>query len=135
MPGKKDFVNVKINGKKTKIQKRQIYSTIYETYLEFEEKNPDLKIGFSKFAELRQKHIVLPGASGIHNVCVCTYHQNPKLMIANSEINKCSEFKILGGEGFTGEIKYSHLLTHLMCTPPTDKCWLGECDLCVDTSE
>ena len=52
MPGKKDFVNVKINGKKTKIQKRQIYSTIYETYLAFQEKTLTLKLDFPNLLSL-----------------------------------------------------------------------------------
>ena len=37
---------------------------------------------FSKFAEFRPKECVLPGSSGTHSVCVCTKHQNVKLMIA-----------------------------------------------------
>ena len=41
-----------------------------------------MKIGLSKFAELRPKECVLAGASGTHNVCVCTIHQNVKLMLS-----------------------------------------------------
>ena len=40
-----------------------------------------MKIGFSKFAELRPRYCVLAGASGTHSVCICTIHQNVKLMI------------------------------------------------------
>ncbi|KAK6191101.1 hypothetical protein SNE40_002846 [Patella caerulea] len=33
------------------------------------------------FAALRPKWCVLAGASDTHSVCVCKYHQNPKLMV------------------------------------------------------
>ena len=40
-----------------------------------------IKVGFSKFADFHPKHCVLAGASGTHSVCVCTIHQNVKLMM------------------------------------------------------
>ena len=81
MPGKKDFVSVKKEGKRVHVQKRLVLSNLREVYHEFKEKLPDQKIGFSKFAELRPKHCILAGASGTHAVCVCTIHQNVKLMM------------------------------------------------------
>ena len=125
MPGKRDCVSMTVNGVKGRVQKRQILCTIFEAYLHFKDENPMVKIGFSKFAEVRQKNIVLPGATGTHIVCVCTYHQNPKLMIANSGIETKQEFKIIVGEGYTGPLKYQHLLAKLMCNPATQSCWLG----------
>ena len=53
MPGKKDCVTKKIGGEKVKVQKKQILFTVYDTYLQFKELNPNIKIGFSKFAEHR----------------------------------------------------------------------------------
>ena len=70
MPGKKDFVSVKKEGKRLHVQKRLVLSNLRDIYREFKEKFPDQKIGFSKFAELRPKHCVLAGASGTHSVCV-----------------------------------------------------------------
>ena len=135
MPGKKDCVTMKIGGEQIKVQKKQILFTVYDTYLQFKELNPNIKVGFSKFAEHRPKNVVLPGASATHVVCLCTYHQNPKLMIANSKINTKAEFKKLveldgNGKEFTQEIKYHHLLPHLMCKPAKQECWLNECDDC-----
>ena len=130
MPGKKDCVSMVVDGVKQRVQKRQILCTIYETYLKFKEDNPLVKIGFSKFAEQRQKNIMLPGSTGSHVVCVCTYHQNPKLMIANAQIDSKEEFRKLAGEGFEGNIRYQHLLTKLMCNPASEPCWLGECPMC-----
>ena len=40
-----------------------------------------IKVGLFKFADFRPKHCVLAGASGTHSVCVCTIHQNVKLMM------------------------------------------------------
>ena len=79
MAGKKDCVSVLVDGEKKNIQKRRMLTTLKEAYVQFKEENTDVKIGFSKFAQARPKHVVLPGSSGTHNVCVCVHHQNPKL--------------------------------------------------------
>ena len=76
MPGKKDFVSVKIEGKCVHVQKQLVLNNLREVYHELKEKFSDRKIGFSKFAELRPKHFTLAGASGTHSACVCTIHQN-----------------------------------------------------------
>jgi hypothetical protein len=59
-----------------------------EAYSSFKEKFPGAKIGFSKFVELRPKQCVLAGSSGTHSVCVCTTHQNMKLMFTASKIDQ-----------------------------------------------
>jgi hypothetical protein len=74
MPGKKDYVSVKVNGERQHAQKRLIMSNLKETFQAFKEIHPDLKIGFSKFAALRPKECILAGESGTHSVCVCTTH-------------------------------------------------------------
>ena len=120
------------------MQKRQILCTIYEAFLLFEDENPNIKIGFSKFSEARPMNIVLPGATGTHVVCVCSYHQNPKLMIAHSQIATRKEFKTILGRThddlYYGEIKHQHLVAQLMCNPPTVCCWQGDCKECEDSS-
>ena len=138
MPGMKDCITLVVEGVKQKVQKRMILCTEYEAYLLFKEENPDLKIGFSKFAESRPKHVVLPGSAGTHVVCVCAYHQNPKLMILNSQIARNKEFKKIPGtgegNGYDGEIKCNHLIAQMMCNPPKEECWLQTCMECEDTS-
>ena len=118
MPGKKDFVSVKKEGKREHIQKRLILSDLRGVYREFKERYPDHKIGFSKFAELRPKHCVLAGASGTHSVCVCTIHQNVKLMLLIQEMQ------------IPELATYHHCLAKIMCNPPHPRCYLGECDAC-----
>ena len=72
MAGKKDCVSMKVHGEKKCVQKRRILTTVREAYTLFKEKYPDVKIGFSKFAEARPKNVVLPGSSGTHTVCLCS---------------------------------------------------------------
>ena len=139
MPGMKDCVSMKVNGEKQRVQKRMLLCTEYEAFLYFKEEYPNAKIGFSKFAECRPKNIVLPGASGTHSVCVCTYHQNPKLMLASSQIASCKDFtEIIGkseSDRYEGDIDYQHLLAQILCNPPQESCWMGECQECSDTKE
>ena len=44
MPGKKDFVSVKKEGKRQHIQKRLVLSNLKEVYHEFKERFPDQKL-------------------------------------------------------------------------------------------
>lgn len=77
MPGIKDCVTViGSDGNKTKMSKRLILCNLKEAYTHFKDKVQNVKIGFSKFAELRPKHCVLAGQSGTHSVCVCVYHSS-----------------------------------------------------------
>ena len=82
-PGAKHYVVVRDEeGRKTKVQKRLILGNLKEIYQLFKEDKTNPEMGFSTFAALRPRHCVLAGSSGTHNVCVCTYHQNVKLMVA-----------------------------------------------------
>ena len=115
MPGKKDFVSVKKEGKRRHVQKRLVLSNLRKVCCEFKETFPDCNIGFSKFAELRPKHRVLAGASSTHSVCVCTIYQNVKLMSFEMQIPELPT--------------YHHCLAKIMCNLPHPRCYLGECDI------
>ena len=124
MPGKKDVVSLKVNGERKHIQKQLILCNLKELYALFRERNPDIKVGFSKFAELRPKECVLVGASGTHSVCVCTTHQNMKLMFEASKIEQMTK----------NEKKHlmspQDCLPQIQCNPPSIECCLGECSNC-----
>lgn len=123
MPGKKDFVSVIKDGKRVHFQKYLMLSTLRESYELFKERYPDKKIGISKFCELRPKHCVLPGSSGTHSVCVCTIHQNAKLIIA-----QCNIPELTNGEF---PIKtYKDVLSNIICKEPTSKCYFSNCVNC-----
>lgn len=129
MPGKKDFVSVKQEGGRVHIQKRLILSNLKEVYCAFKDTFPGKKIGFSKFAELRPQHCVLAGASGTHSVCVCTIHQNVKLMFSGARLSE-----LTASEGIYLPT-YHHCLASILCNPPLPTCFLGNCTYCPGVSK
>ena len=74
LPGKRDCVST---GKNHYMSKRLILCNLSELYTLFKDKHPLVKISFSKFASLRK---------GTH--CVCTIHQNLKLMLESIKLQK-----------------------------------------------
>lgn len=125
MPGKKDFVSIKTSNGRTHEQKRLILSNLKELHASFKTKNPDKKISFSKFATLRPRNCVLAGGSGTHSVCVCTIHQNPKLML-----QACDLKSLQGTESAYTLSDYRSLLKQMICSDPSPKCYLGLCQQC-----
>lgn len=136
MPGIKDCVSVRNkDGTIEKLQKRLILCNLREAYRKFKDSNTSTKIGFSKFTQLRPRNIVLTGGSGSHSVCVCTQHQNVKLMLEGSNMSSGKGFKSLVDPEFKGEVKYQHLLACLLCNPPLPACHLGQCSECGSTEQ
>ena len=88
MPGKRLLVSKTWTWHgRTQVQKQLILCHLRELYQLFKEKHPHEQVGLSKFVELRPKHCVLAGASGTHLVCVCTIHQNVKLMLRGARLH------------------------------------------------
>ena len=54
---------------------------LQELYTAFEEKHPNVNIGFSKFCALRSNWFVLVGSKMTHSVWVCSAHQNVVLLV------------------------------------------------------
>ena len=123
MPGKKDFLLVREDGKRLHAQKRLLLCNLKEAYQLFVSRHPDMKIGFSKFAELRPKECVIAGSSGTHSVCVCTTHQNVKLMMVGTPMEDASD-------GVMQLNHYSSALAVVRCNPFHPRCALGECTCC-----
>ena len=115
MPGKKDFVSIKKNVHK---QKRLLLCNLNELYALFKEQNPEVKIGFSKFCTLRPKWCVTVGSSGTHSVCVCTIHQNAKLLVNAIK---------------TGHCTYKDLMGMIVCDCDSKTCMVHRCDKCPGT--
>ena len=124
MPGKKDCISVRGEEGRITMQKRLILSNLQELYRSFKDKHPEQKIGFSKFAELRPRHCVLAGASGTHSVCVCTTHQNMKLMMQSI---KLGELTTSNGRSLQ---TYQHCISQAICNPPLPSCYFGTCKYC-----
>ena len=129
MPGKKDFISVKQGEQRVQVQKRLILNNLKELYQLFKDNHPNGKVGFSKFAELRPKHCVLAGASGTHSICVCTIHQNVKLMIIGARL------PFLSKDGEMQLDTYHSCLAQLICNPPLPRCYLGCCQCCPGISK
>ena len=77
-PGRKDFITVKQDGRKQKVQKQYLMTTVREAFALFCDKYADVNISFSKFADLRPEHICLYSKFP-HNVCLCRDHENVRL--------------------------------------------------------
>ena len=90
----------------------------------FKDRYSNEAIGFSKFVDLRPKHCVLAGASGTHSVCVCTIHQNVKLMMLGA---KLPDLTATDGTVFK---TYHHCIAQVMCNPPLPECYLNTCNAC-----
>ena len=111
MPGKKDYVSI---GKNIHMQKKLLLCNLKELYIAYKELNTGYKISYSKFASLKPKWCILPGASGTHSVCVCTYHQNAKLFVDALNV-KCT---------------YKELMSKTVCSVERKECMLSQCDDC-----
>ena len=129
MPGRKDFVSVRQEGKRVHVQKKLVLSNLKEVYCAFKDAFPNKKIGFSKFAELRPPRCVLAGASGTHSVCVCTIHQNVKLMFSGARLSE-----VIAPESISLPT-YHHCLAKILCNPPLPTCYLEECEFCPGISK
>ncbi|KAL5510770.1 hypothetical protein EMCRGX_G006371 [Ephydatia muelleri] len=115
------FVGKKCRWNESAPTKRLVLCNLREAYHQFKIVHPDVKIGFSKFAQLRPKECVLAGSSGTHTVCVCVIHQNAKLMMAGGRLEALTQ----------GEFKhYSDCLAFILCEPPTAECANGICEDC-----
>lgn len=88
MASMKDAVSMNVDGQKMRVPRRMLLHSLKELYFFFKEKHPNVKLSFSMFAKLRPKNCVLPGQSGTHLVCVCTIHQNVKMMLDAIDLQK-----------------------------------------------
>ena len=114
MPGKKDCVSI---GKGEYKQKRLILCNLKELHAAFKEKNPNTKIGFSKFCSLRPKWCVVAGAKGTHSVCVCSAHQNAVLLV----------------EAIDWDYTYKDLMGKIVCSLEDRECMMHRCENCPGT--
>ena len=108
MPGKKDFVSVKLKGKRVHVQKWLVLNNLREVCRVFKEKSSDKKIGFSKFAGWSQWYSL---GMCMHNTSKCKIDD-----ACNAAIRSTNILPLL-----SKRITYN---------PPLPKCYLDECDVC-----
>ncbi|CAH0546678.1 unnamed protein product [Brassicogethes aeneus] len=126
MPGKKDCVVIKKEGSKEYAQKKLLLANLKEIYAQFKSEYPHVKIGFTKFYELKPRNCIFAGKSGTHTVCVCTVHQNVKLMITGSKINQF----IVNENHKPVFPDYHACLSKIICNPPNVDCFFDSCPTC-----
>ena len=110
-------------------QTRLVIVSLKEAYAFFKDKNPGVKVGFAKFAELRPKECLLADQTGTHSVCVCTIHQNTKLMIEGTKLPQ------LTAKSKTPINTYHDCFNYVLCKFTNKACWLGHCPLCPPKDE
>jgi hypothetical protein len=108
------------------VQKRLIRGNLKEIFNKFKNDLPHIKIGFSKFCQLRPRRVIIAGAAGTHSVCVCVQHQSIKLMADAIKLNELT--KEVNLEKNMSTLK--PLLALMNCNPPTEDCLMNECTQC-----
>ena len=111
LSGKKDYVSVKTNEH---VQKRLLLCNIKELHSLFKVAYPNDAIGFSKFASLRPKWCITAGPKGTHSVCICSHHQNMKLMLDAIDLAD----------------KYHELIERIVCDRNSKECMVHRCESC-----
>ena len=112
-PGIKDYKKVKMDGTAELIGKRLLLFDLSEAHDIFRKENPAAVIGLSRFCMLRPAWVITVAASGTHVVCVCIYHQAPKLM----------------AEG-AGLEHWKTLMNLLVCSMDNELCMLNQVEDC-----
>lgn len=119
-PGRKDVVTVKEGNNKRKLQARHLMFSVIEAHALFLQEHPDIKIGKSKFAQLRPRDVLLSSKLP-HNVCLCKEHEN-FIEALRSLHDSCKTIPA-----------YSYEFPSLIvCKDPTRNCWLNQCETCKD---
>lgn len=119
MPGMKDKICFKDeNGIKVTLQKHLLLGTFREIYNDFKTLNPDTKISFSSFSQLKPKEVLPLSQSRHHNVCVCVKHENVNL--------KCEAIKLYN---------YGTLLEACVCDMTAKECMYRRCEVCLKFGE
>ena len=136
LPGAKDYKSVKVDGERKRLRKHLLLYTLDDAYTQFKKENPDVQVGLTKFKELRPPQIVLAGASGTHNVCVCINHENPNLRITTSVLSKDASFStLLLRKNPEATMSAVSLLHEVVCDSGDLNCWLGDGDGCEDCDD
>ena len=115
MPGMKDEMIVRENGKKVKMRKLYLTVFIKEAYAIFKEENPSIEISLDSFRKLRPKNVLLLKDTPMDQ-CKCRLHENFFFMV-----------KALG-------VSMDKLWEDVLCENESKKldgkCWKGDCDTC-----
>ena len=96
--------------------------SLREAYNKFKEENRSLKVGFTRFCELRPTHVKLLDKIP-HQVCVCSYHENVRLLLVALKEHTC-----LNSD-------FSAFIEQVTCDTSSKECMSGKCSECANAIE
>ena len=98
---------------KKQVQKKHLFCSLRETYAIFVKENPTVNIGFSKFCFLRPTNVMLSSEMP-SNVCLCSYHENIKLLCLCLS-NEVPQFPVSSGS----------FVDNFVCNSESEGCMFG----------
>ncbi len=121
-PGRKDRVIIReksADGSRSKQteQARYLLMSLKEAHRQYSDEHPQNKIGLSKFSELRPHHVKLFDHIP-HNVCVCSYHENVRLLLMALK------------EHTALSVEFQRFINQVTCDSEQKNCMSRECDKC-----
>ena len=123
-PGRKDRVIIRERtkeGEKVKRteQVRFMLMSLREAHSKFKDEHPSLKIGLTKFCEVRPTHVKLFDQIP-HQVCVCSYHENVRLLLVALKDQTALS------------TDFSGFIDQVTCDSTSKECMSGKCSECKD---
>ena len=106
------------DGHRVLEQTYRVLCNLKEAFQRYKMRFLTRKLAFLNFNPCGQRSV---GASGTLSICVCTIHQNVKLMIHGSKLGHLTEDHTSRLNG------YKECPSRITCTPA---CFLGECENC-----
>ncbi len=117
-PGRKDYVSVRSEGKKIKLQKRHLLWSLKEVYALFQKEHPNINISLSKFCSLRPVNVLLSSAMP-RDVCLCQYHENIRML-----------YECIAKEIPTLPPYSEAFVNNFVCDSTNEFCMSGKCRKC-----
>lgn len=117
-----ESVTIKENGQKKKISVRHLIYTVKESHGMFCKDNPELKLGLSKFFELKPIN-VLSFSKMPHNVCCCQIHENIRCALKTLK-----SAHPLFSELYTDNDMHKNFV----CNEPSKECFFNVCEYCLN---
>ena len=125
-------MTVKINGEKKSVRKYLLSDTLKNLFNKFQIEYPEVKIGFSKFVELRPKNCKFVGCKNMHAICLCIACENPRLMIATSLLGDLTAFAEIVNKIDGSKLKLEDIVVYVSCEKKDDECADLDCQICSD---
>lgn len=123
-PNTKDYTTAVIDERRIKLSIKYLMFSLKEVYAMFSNMNPDIKISFSKFFEVKPVQIK-SFTKQPHNVCCCQIHENLR----------CGLKALKSSNHLFGEIRVDYgMHDNFVCDEPTDDCFSNSCISCKDSS-